>query len=105
LQELASKLAQAKNARAGDIVLRLSGKGGATYRLSSGRGKAEVTETTDVPMQPLIEVIGDAVALQAVIDGKIDARKQFLAGGIRVRGDLQHLSDLAVELGLLKHPL
>jgi hypothetical protein len=105
LDEVASKVAKARTARAGDIVLRLSGKGGGTYRLSSRPGKVEVTETSDVAGQPLFEVIGDAEGVQAVLDGRVDAREQFLAGGIRVRGDLQHLSDLAVELGLMKHPL
>jgi hypothetical protein len=105
LDELAPRVAAAKNTRVGEIVLRLSGKGGATYRVSTGRGRADVSETADVSGQPLLEVIGDAEAVMAVLDGKKDAREQFLAGGIRVRGDLQLLSDLAVELGLMKHPL
>jgi hypothetical protein len=105
LGELAGRIAGARSARAGDIVLRLSGEGAGTYRLSSGQQGVQVFETADVGIQPLIEVMGDAAAVQAVIDGKVDARTQFLAGGIRVRGDLRHLSDLALELGLLKHPL
>jgi hypothetical protein len=105
LRELASKVEGAKTARAGDVIFRLSGKTAGTYRLSIRPGKSEVTETTDVTGQPLVEVIGDAEAIQAVIDGKADARKQFLSGGIRVRGDLQLLSDVALELGLIKDPL
>jgi len=105
LDALAPKVAKAQATRAGEIVLRLSGKGGGTYKVTTGRGKVEIDETADVAGQPLLEVIGDAQSIQAVLDGKVDAREQFLAGGIRVRGDLQHLSDLATELGLLKHPL
>ena|SRR5215831_10558901 len=105
LGALAVKVTGARVARAGDIVLRLSGKGGGTYRLACGHKEVRVTETADVSVRPLIEVIGDAATVQAVLDGKVDARKQFLAGGIRIRGDLQYLSDLALELGLLKDPL
>ena len=106
LRELVSKLSpEIKAALAGDIVLRLSGKGGGTYRVPTGSKHVEVSETVEVPAQPLIEVIGDAEAVQAVLDRKVNAREQFLAGGIRVRGDLRYLSDVALEMGLLKHPL
>jgi hydrogenase maturation factor HypE len=106
LEAIASKAAKSKTTRPGEVVLRLSGKGGGTFTVSADRrGKVQVAETADVAGQPLFEVIGDAEAVQAILDGKVDARKQFLAGGIRIRGDLQHASDLAVELGLLKYPL
>lgn len=105
LDEIAAKIANARNARAGDIVLRLSGKNAGTYRLSAGQGEVRVFETAGMDTQPVIEVMGDAEAVQAILDGKADARKQFLAGGIRLRGDLRYFSDLALELGLLKHPL
>lgn len=105
LRDLAAKVEKAKGHRAGDIVLRLSGAGGGTFRLSSGRGRTEFTETTDVATQPLVEVMGDAETVHAVLDGEVDARQQFLEGGIRVRGDLRYVSDLAQELGLLDQPL
>ena len=73
--------------------------------MPTGSKHVEVSETVEVPAQPLIEVIGDAEAVQAVLDRKVNAREQFLAGGIRVRGDLRYLSDVALEMGLLKHPL
>ncbi len=34
-----------------------------------------------------------------------DAVREFLAGGLRVRGDLRYLSDLGMELGFLHRPL
>ncbi|WP_158887093.1 hypothetical protein [Amycolatopsis anabasis] len=103
--QLAARIADARSARPGEIVLRLTGEGGGTYQLSTGGKEVQVAETAGVDAQPLIEVLGDARAVQSVLDGKVDAREQFLNGGIRVRGDLRHLSDLALELGLLKHPL
>lgn len=105
LGELATRIADARSARVGDIVLRLSGEGGGTFRLSSGKAGVEVSESADGDVRPLIEVIGDAETVRAVLDGRVDARKQYLEGGLRVRGDLRHLSDLALELGILKHAL
>jgi hypothetical protein len=105
LKDLASKVERAKSSRSGDVVFRLSGSGAGTFCLRSGRGKTEVIESPEASQQVLIEVMGDAEKVQAVLDGRVDAREQFLDGGIRVRGDLQHLSDLATELGLMKHPL
>ena len=56
-------------------------------------------------MQAFIQVMGDANTVRAILDGDRDAREQFLAGGLRVQGDLRYLSDLALELGVLKEPL
>jgi hypothetical protein len=92
----------------GDIVFRLTGSGGGTsYRVECGDGQARVAETTiaSTGSAPLIEVIGDARSIQSILAGEKDARMQFLAGGFRVRGDLRYLSDVALELGLIKEPL
>jgi hypothetical protein len=92
----------------GDIVFRLSGPGGgSSYRVECGEGQVRVAETTvtGADTTPLIEVIGDARSIQAVLAGEKDARMQFLAGGFRVRGDLRYLSDIALELGLIKEPI
>ena len=43
--------------------------------------------------------------INAILAGTKDARKEFLAGGFRVRGDLRYLSNVALELGILKEPL
>ena len=56
-------------------------------------------------MPSFIEVMGDANTVRAILDGETDTREQFLAGGLRVWGDLRYLSDLALELGVLKEPL
>ena len=53
---------------------------------------------------PHVEVIGDANRIRAILEGRKEGRLQFYAGGIRVRGDLQYLSDLAYEMGLIKEP-
>jgi hypothetical protein len=109
VRRLATRLGGATGVRPGDIVVRVLGEGGEAHRLSvtaSERSSAEVVvEDTADGAEPLIEILGDRATLQAVLDGAVDAREQFFTGGLRVRGDLRYLSDLALELGLLKHPL
>ena len=58
-----------------------------------------------LPAVPTLEIMGDARRIAAVISGGKNARKEFLAGGFRVRGNLRYLSDVAMELGILKIPL
>jgi hypothetical protein len=52
--------------------------------------------------EPLLEVRGNPRRIQAIQRGKKDARKQFFAGGIRVRGDMHYLNELGMRLGFLK---
>jgi SCP-2 sterol transfer family len=103
LRGLAPKVAGARKLRRGDIAFRLTG--GTDVVLAAEKGKAEVVPAAGRTGKPLVEVIGDADAVHKVLSGAVEGRKQFLAGGIRVRGDLRYLSDLATELGLLAKPL
>jgi hypothetical protein len=64
-----------------------------------------LARTPAEPRAGQLEVIGDADRIQAILAGEKDGRMQFLAGGFRVRGDLRYLSDIALELGLIKEPL
>ncbi|MFI0480913.1 SCP2 sterol-binding domain-containing protein [Actinomadura sp. 9N215] len=106
LENLASRLENARAARDGDVVLRLTGVGGGTYALSSHQRKVSVAESAEgVSGAPLVEVMGDAEVVRAIVDGEVDARERFLQGGLRLRGDLRYFSDVALELGLLKTPL
>jgi hypothetical protein len=107
LQNLADKLSKNRSLRPGNIVFHLSGDGGGTYVLECGSNEVNVSENVaaGVGRPTLVEVIGDAAAIRAVLDGEVDAREQFLSGGIRVRGDLRYVSDSALELGLLDKPL
>jgi predicted lipid carrier protein YhbT len=107
LERLAQRLRESRSLRQGDIVFHLAGSAGGNYCFECSESQVRVAEsaTAGVDRQPLIEVIGNAETIQAIIDGKKDARKQFFAGGLRVRGDLRYLSDIALELGILKTPL
>jgi len=104
LRRLANRASGAKALQEGHIVLRLTGRHGGIFALRAQGGKVEVLN--DIPAGPHpIELIGDAQRVLAVLEGKKDARAQFLAGGFRVRGDVRYISDLAMELGILKTPI
>jgi len=93
-----------KTLNKGLIALRLSGTGGGDYVIDSSHGG--LIESSEAATQkPRVEIMGDAKRIQAIAEGKKDPRKQFLAGGIRVRGDLRYLSDVLLELGILTEPL
>jgi hypothetical protein len=103
---LAKRLDESRTARDGEIVFRLSGKGGGDYRVGRRAGRMTVAELAagEAPAT-LIEVSGDAAVVRAILEGKKDAVKQFAAGGVRIRGDLSYFSDLALELGIIDAPL
>jgi hypothetical protein len=100
---VAERVRNARSRRHGTILLRLTGPGGGDYAVQSTEGTMRVLK--EIPHAPhQFEVIGDARRIQAILEGKKEGRAQFFAGGIRIRGDLQYLSELAHELGLIKEP-
>ena len=100
--KLSGRGSQITALKEGSIVFRLTG--GGVYSIDCSTNGAEVS--TEMPRSaPLIEILGEAKHIQAILEGKRDAVAQFMAGGLRVRGDLRYLSDLALELGILKQPL
>ncbi len=104
LGALAKRLSRAKALRKGSVMLRLTGAGGGEYCLDCSSEGARLSK--GIPRSaPLIEVMGDTRRIQEILEGKKDARTQFLAGGIRVRGDLRYFSNLALELGIISEPL
>lgn len=107
LARVAQKLAESSSTKQGQIVLHLSGSGGAHYCLDCAPGKTTVSEGAAGLTQsvPLIEVTGDASVVRAILAGKKNALKQFVSGGLRIRGDLRYFSDLALELGIIDTPL
>jgi hypothetical protein len=93
--------------RDGSIVLRTDSEaaGGFVLQTSSGRFEVVPLEGMEQEAAPLLEVIGDPRRLAAIVRGEKDARRQFLAGGIRVRGDMSYLSELGMQLGFLDEPI
>lgn len=104
LHHFASRLSSTKTVRDGYIVLRLTGVSGGNYCFQCKGGRVALTQDPPSGNHP-IELIGNAERIRSVLDGKKDARAQFLAGGFRVRGDVRYISDLGMELGILKQPI
>ena len=104
LKSFAVRLNKSKVLIRQPMVFKLSGTGGGDYFLDWSSGTARVSKGTPAG-KVLVELIGDARRITAVLEGKKDARKQFLAGGFRVRGDMRYISDLAMDLGIVKEPL
>lgn len=106
LERLSQRLAKSKIVKPGDIVFRLTGQGGGNFVAQFGEAGTRVVKSAaaGAGRTPLVEVIGDTGRIRAILAGEKDARKQFLAGGFRVRGDLRYVSDIALELGIIKEP-
>jgi hypothetical protein len=106
LADVESRLNKSKSLKKATIVIRATGPGGGDFRFETDpKGVKLVRDAPPTDMAPTIEIMGDARRIQAALSGDKDPRALFLAGGLRIRGDLAYFSDLAVELGILKEPL
>lgn len=102
LDEVARTLNKRKKFRAGQVVFD-TGESGAVHLDASD---AEVSVRQGRPTRrrgPRVEVLGKPAVIRSILDGDVDARARFFAGGLRVRGDLRYLSEVAMELGWLKN--
>jgi hypothetical protein len=80
------------------IRLQLVGSGGGVWSLrTSSEGTSLVAGEGDG--DHTVEVIAEAAAIMSVLDGAVDGRAAFLAGGIRVRGDIIAIEQLSAALG------
>lgn len=102
----AERLHKERILQPGAIVLH-SGSAAGGFMLRSGDGGVEIRplEAGDDTGSARLEVVCDPQRLASIIEGKKDARLQFFAGGIRVRGDIAYLSELGMRLGFLDRPL
>ena len=105
VESVATKLHRDRRLRPGAIVFRAADGEAPVFTLRSSDTSFEVQTAAAVDPSPLIEVIGDLRRIGAIVRGEKDGRLQFFAGGIRVRGDIQYLSELGMQLGFLKKPL
>ena len=93
---------------------RLLQHGTIVFRMAEGDAPAFALRVSEygVQIEPggdhadaVLEVMGDPRRIDAIVRGRKDARLQFFAGGLRVRGDMHYLSRLGMELGFLKTPI
>ena len=104
LTQFAQRLSRLESLKPGYISFLLSGWNGGDYYIFCTSDYVKSYKGV-CPTKPIIEVTGDARRIQSILEGKKDARKQFFAGGLRLRGNLRYFSDLALELGILTFPL
>ncbi len=105
LREISKTLSNCRSLRHGRIVIRTTDAGGGDYYIESSERGVEVVRQVVQETPADLEIIGESRRVQAALSGGKDVRALFLSGGLRVRGDLRYLSDLAMELGILKEPL
>ncbi|MGZ6983205.1 MAG: SCP2 sterol-binding domain-containing protein, partial [Ilumatobacteraceae bacterium] len=103
LTPFAERLSKARTLREGTIALHFTD--GRSAHLECSPAGVQITEGMPADHTPLLEVMGDPQRIQAILEGRKNAVKEFFAGGLRVRGDLGYLSELGMELGILRRPL
>jgi putative sterol carrier protein len=84
----------------GSILIRFTDTG-EEYSIAMTSREARMTNSAP-PAVPLVEVSGPSRVLLAIMDGTQEPRRAFMAGGIRVQGDLPYLEALLKESGLLE---
>ncbi len=102
LATFARRMADCGAARPGSIVLRLRGAGGGTYSIECAGPGAVRVATKATRGESLLEVEAEAGRIQAILEGKRNARHEFFSGSILVRGNIQYAIDLAYELGFIR---
>jgi len=107
IEQLSTRLSSCRALRKGTtLVVRATGEGGGDFHLEAADDSVRIAKAPPMTAgAATLEIMGDARRIAAVLHGQKDARKEFLAGGFRVRGDLRYLSDVATELGILSSPL
>jgi SCP-2 sterol transfer family len=80
------------------IRLDLRGAGGGVWTLQTGAAGVSLVSGEGDGV-PSAEVIADVAAIKPVLEGRQDGRAAFLAGGIRVRGDVLAITQLSAVLG------
>ena len=100
LTTLLGKLSSAAPKKRGSILLSLTDSGDDIY-LDGIERKASVSRGAGAA-PPVVRIAGPSSVLKAIMDGKKEASRAFVAGGIQVSGDLEYLEALLKDLGLLK---
>lgn len=80
------------------IRLDLRGEGGGVWTLRTSPAGVSLL-TGEGEGAPTVEVVAEAAAIKPVLEGRQDGRAAFLAGGIRVRGDVLAITQLSAVLG------
>lgn len=83
------------------IRIQLVGKEPEEWSIETVEGRARLSRGAG-PANPSLEVIAEPAAFRAILEGKKEGRAAFLAGGIRVRGDVGAAERLSAAMGTHK---
>jgi putative sterol carrier protein len=100
LRAVSRKLSDSAQLKPGSILIRFTDSG-EEYSIETTGREARMIRAAPATA-PLVEVSGSSTVLKAIMDGRKEAARAFLAGGIWVQGDLPYLEALLKEIGLLQ---
>jgi putative sterol carrier protein len=100
LTAVSRKLSDSAQLKPGSILIRFTDSGEESSIETTGR-EARMIRAAPATA-PLVEVSGSSTVLKAIMDGRKEASRAFLAGGIRVQGDVPYLEALLKDIGLLQ---
>jgi putative sterol carrier protein len=99
LTALARKLSNSAPKKRGSLYLHFTDSGQECCLGGTDR-EFTVSQATDAE-PPLVRIAGPSSVLKAIMDGKKEASRAFMAGNIHVSGDVVYLEALLKDLGLL----
>ena len=106
IESFTRRLGSVKGRRRGALLIRSTGTGGGTYVIeSSVEGTRLWSDALRSNEHVHVEIIGDAMQIVAILQGREDAREAFQSGRVRVRGNLGYLNEVLLELSVIKKPI
>ena len=102
LEVLTKRFPSVEVLKPGVIQFQLTGDEGGNFALEVDSSRRVKQIEGNSQQKPRILLTGDGRQVRMVLEGKRDAAKAFLAGGIQVRGDIHYLERLLQEVKLLK---
>lgn len=100
LLALGQRVSAAAPKRRGSIVVQFTDTG--AERGLEGAGQSARLLEAGAESPPIVRISGPASVIKQIIEGKKEASRAFLAGGIQVSGDLPYLEAMLKDLGLLE---
>ena len=102
LRDLAARMNRATKAgEQHSIRIQLLGEGSGVWGIETVKGEVRLSRGAG-PSNPTVEVIAEPAVIRAILEGKKDGRAAFMAGGIRVRGDVGAVERLSAAMGTHK---
>ena len=102
LRDLVARMNRAtKSGEKHSIRIQLLGERSGVWGIETVKGEVQLSRGAG-PSNPTLEVIAKPAVIRAILDGKKDGRAAFLAGGIRVRGDIAAAERLSAAMGTHK---